>query len=110
MSSPAFRSFDTTHPRIMVVDGSKVVRKMIEGVLRQALPDMEFVGCESGEEAKAALQAGAVNLVTTALRLPDHEIAECGFFALDALPEGATKATLLRLAELRGEIKPADFW
>ena len=55
----------------MVVDGSKVVRKMIEGVLRQQLPNMEFVGCESGQEAKAALQAGAVNLVTTALRLPD---------------------------------------
>ena len=51
-----------------------------------------------------------IDVRQTALRLPDHEIAECGFFALDALPEGATKATLLRLAELRGEIKPADFW
>ena len=71
MSNPAFRLVDTTSPRIMVVDGSKVVRKMIEGVLRQQLPDMEFVGCETGAEAKAALQAGAINLVTTALRLSD---------------------------------------
>lgn len=73
MNSPNFRSFDTTRPRIMVVDGSKVVRKMIEGVLRQQLPDMEFVGCETGEEAKAALHSGAVDLVTTALRLPDMD-------------------------------------
>lgn len=73
MNSPNFRSFDTTRPRIMVVDGSKVVRKMIEGVLRQQLPEMEFVGCETGEEAKAALHSGAVDLVTTALRLPDMD-------------------------------------
>ena len=43
--------FDTATPRIMVVDGSKVVRKMIEGVLRQQLPDLEFIGCETAEEA-----------------------------------------------------------
>ena len=57
----------------MVVDGSKVVRKMIEGVLRQQLPTMEFIGVETGEEAKAALQTGAFSLVTTALRLPDMD-------------------------------------
>ena len=57
----------------MVVDGSKVVRKMIEGVLRQQLPTMEFIGVENGEEAKAALQTGAFSLVTTALRLPDMD-------------------------------------
>jgi CheY-like chemotaxis protein len=71
MSNSGFKLSDTTTPRILVVDGSKVVRKMIEGVLRQQLPNMEFIGCETGEEAKAALQAGQVNLVTTALRLPD---------------------------------------
>ena len=71
MSNTGFKLSETTTPRILVVDGSKVVRKMIEGVLRQQLPNMEFIGCETGEEAKAALQAGQVNLVTTALRLPD---------------------------------------
>ena len=73
MSTPGFRLSDATAPRIMVVDGSKVVRKMIEGVLRQQLQSMEFVGCETGEEAKAALQTGAFALVTTALRLPDMD-------------------------------------
>ena len=65
--------FDTATPRIMVVDGSKVVRKMIEGVLRQQLPGLEFIGCETAEEAKTALQSGSVNLVTMALRLPDMD-------------------------------------
>jgi CheY-like chemotaxis protein len=73
MSTPGFRLSETTSPRIMVVDGSKVVRKMIEGVLRQQLPAMEFIGVETGEEAKAALQSGAFSLVTTALRLPDMD-------------------------------------
>jgi CheY-like chemotaxis protein len=73
MSNPGFRLTDTVTPRIMVVDGSKVVRKMIEGVLRQQLPQMEYIGVETGEEAKAALQKGAFSLVTTALRLPDMD-------------------------------------
>ena len=71
----------------MVVDGSKVVRKMIEGVLRQQLPNMEFVGCESGQEAKAALQAGAVNLVTTALRLPDIDGLELARYLREHTPQ-----------------------
>ena len=87
MSNPAFRLVDTTSPRIMVVDGSKVVRKMIEGVLRQQLPDMEFVGCETGAEAKAALQAGAINLVTTALRLSDIDGLELAKHIRDHTPQ-----------------------
>lgn len=87
MSSPGFRGFDTTTPRIMVVDGSKVVRKMIEGVLRQQIPQMEFVGCETGEEAKAALQAGAVNLVTTALRLSDIDGLELAKYIREHTPQ-----------------------
>ncbi|KFN51808.1 hypothetical protein N790_13955 [Arenimonas malthae CC-JY-1] len=71
----------------MVVDGSKVVRKMIEGVLRQQLPDLEFVGCETGEEAKAALQAGAVNLVTTALRLPDMDGLDLARYLREHTPQ-----------------------
>jgi CheY-like chemotaxis protein len=73
VSSQGFRLSETATPRIMVVDGSKVVRKMIEGVLRQQLPTLDFVGVETGEEAKAALQSGAFALVTTALRLPDMD-------------------------------------
>lgn len=38
----------------------------------------------------------------TTPRQPDREIAEAGFFRLDALPEGVTRATLRRLAEASG--------
>lgn len=46
----------------------------------------------------------------TAPRLPDREIAESGFFALDALPKDVTGATLRRLKELSGEAPKADEW
>jgi ADP-ribose pyrophosphatase YjhB (NUDIX family) len=51
-----------------------------------------------------------VDVRQTAERPADREIAECGFFSLDALPEGVTQATLRRIAELRGEIAPAHHW
>ncbi len=73
MSTTGFRLSEAMEPRIMVVDGSKVVRKMIEGVLRQQLPNLQIVGCETGAEAKAALMTGAFALVTMALRLPDMD-------------------------------------
>jgi CheY-like chemotaxis protein len=87
MSTPGFRLSETTSPRILVVDGSKVVRKMIEGVLRQQLPNMEFIGCETGEEAKQALQSGAISLVTTALRLPDLDGLELAKFIREHTPQ-----------------------
>jgi ADP-ribose pyrophosphatase YjhB (NUDIX family) len=46
----------------------------------------------------------------TAPRPPDREVAESGFFSLDALPDGVTAATLRRLRELRGEVERSDFW
>ncbi|QEN95372.1 response regulator [Xanthomonas translucens pv. undulosa] len=57
----------------MVVDGSKLVRKLIADVLHRELPDVEVVGCASIAEARAALEAGPVNLVTTSLALPDGD-------------------------------------
>lgn len=50
------------------------------------------------------------NARQTAPRLPDREIVECGFFALDALPEGTTHGTLRRLAELAGEASRSAHW
>jgi ADP-ribose pyrophosphatase YjhB (NUDIX family) len=38
----------------------------------------------------------------TAPKAPDREIAESGFFSLNALPEGTTASTRRRLAELEG--------
>jgi ADP-ribose pyrophosphatase YjhB (NUDIX family) len=46
----------------------------------------------------------------TSPRSPDYEIAESGFFPLDALPEGVTEATLRRLKELAGEAEKSKFW
>lgn len=46
----------------------------------------------------------------TAPRLPDREIAESGFFALDALPADVTTATLARLKEMSGTVEKADLW
>ncbi|WP_256776679.1 MULTISPECIES: response regulator [unclassified Stenotrophomonas] len=60
-------------PRVMVVDGSKLVRKLIADVLQRELPDVDVVGCASIEEARSALAAGPVNLVTTSLTLSDGD-------------------------------------
>lgn len=46
----------------------------------------------------------------TAPRKPDYEIAESGFFSLDALPDGITQATARRLKELSGEAERGEFW
>ncbi|TNM62966.1 NUDIX domain-containing protein [Aliirhizobium smilacinae] len=51
-----------------------------------------------------------VTVEQTAPRLPDREIAESGFFALDALPDEVTDATLRRLQELSKEVELSDFW
>lgn len=60
-------------PRVMVVDGSKLVRKLIGDTLRKELPSTEVVGCAGLAEARRALAEGAVDLVTTALVLPDGD-------------------------------------
>lgn len=51
-----------------------------------------------------------VDVRQTADRVADREIAECGFFHADALPEGTTEATRRRIAEVRGEMSPAHHW
>ncbi|KRG71931.1 response regulator [Pseudoxanthomonas dokdonensis] len=60
-------------PRVMVVDGSKLVRKLIADVLSSEVPGIEVLGCASIAEARVALQSGEVHLVTTALALPDGD-------------------------------------
>ena len=46
----------------------------------------------------------------TAPRLPDREIAEAGFFPLDALPERTTRATRARLAEVLDGAPVPQHW
>ncbi len=60
-------------PRVMVVDGSKLVRKLIADVLQREVPGVDVIGCASIAEARDALAAGEVHLVTTALALPDGD-------------------------------------
>jgi CheY-like chemotaxis protein len=60
-------------PRVMVVDGSKLVRKLIADVLKREVPGVEVIGCSSIAEARKALASGTVHLVTTALALPDGD-------------------------------------
>lgn len=60
-----------TAPRVLVVDGSKVVRQLIARVLKAELPESEVVGAGTGAEAKELLEGGAFDFITVALRLPD---------------------------------------
>jgi len=73
MASTDLRHLANAAPRIMVVDGSKLVRKLIFDVLAREVADAELVACGNIAEARAALEAGPVNLVTTALLLPDGD-------------------------------------
>jgi len=73
MTSTELKHLISDAPRVMVADGSKLVRKLIADVLVRELPGVEVVGCSSIEEARQALEAGAVDLVTTALSLPDGD-------------------------------------
>lgn len=50
------------------------------------------------------------NVRQTHPKLADAEIREAGFFALDALPEGSTRATRQRLAELSGAAPFSPYW
>jgi CheY-like chemotaxis protein len=59
--------------RILVVDGSRLVRRLIGDVLRKELPEAQVVAAEGLADARAALAASPVDLVTTALVLPDGD-------------------------------------
>lgn len=59
--------------RIVVVDGSRLVRRLIRDILDKELDDPEIIACETGEEALGAVADQHTDLVTTALRLPDMD-------------------------------------
>ena len=46
----------------------------------------------------------------TAPPRPNSEIIAHGFFASDALPEGTTRGTRARIAQVLGETAAAEFW
>ena len=75
-------------PRVMVVDGSKLVRKLIGDVLAKELPNATVFGCDSVASARAQLATGDVDLVTTSLALPDGD----GLAIADAVRASAGQA------------------
>lgn len=81
------RHISTDAPRVMVVDGSKVARRMIEQVLRADLPNAVVLPCETAEEAKRHLESGVVDLVTTALTLPDLDGIELARYIREHAPQ-----------------------
>lgn len=67
------RHIASDNPRVLIVDGSRVARTLISRVLQQDLPGATVIACEDGAAAKRALHEGVVDLMTTALRLPDMD-------------------------------------
>jgi DNA-binding response OmpR family regulator len=60
-------------PRLMVVDGSKLVRKLIGDVLQRELPNAQVIACDGLASAREALAVAPMDLVTTSLVLPDGD-------------------------------------
>ncbi len=50
------------------------------------------------------------DFIQTTPKLPDHEIAESGFFALRQLPEETTPATRRRIEEVTRSVRPSQDW
>lgn len=73
MQPQALKHLEGPATRVMVVDGSKLVRKLIADVLQRDLPGVEVIGCDSIEDAQLALAQGPVDLVTTSLTLRDGD-------------------------------------
>ena len=87
MEAALTRHITSETPRIMVVDGSKVVRRMIEQLLKADVPGVTVLSCETGAEAKQQLESGVVDLVTTALRLPDMDGLELARYVREHAPQ-----------------------
>ncbi|GAB2316370.1 response regulator [Stenotrophomonas geniculata] len=73
MQPQALKHLEGPATRVMVVDGSKLVRKLIADVLKRDLPGVDVIGCDSIEDAQQALAQGPVDLVTTSLTLRDGD-------------------------------------
>jgi DNA-binding response OmpR family regulator len=73
MDATELRHVVSDAPRLMVVDGSKLVRKLIGDVLQKELPNAQVITCDGLASARAVLADKPVDLVTTALALPDGD-------------------------------------
>ncbi|PJK06218.1 histidine kinase [Lysobacteraceae bacterium NML71-0210] len=75
-------------PRVLVVDGSRLVRKIIRDVLIKELPNVSVQQAESVADARRVLSTGIFDLVTTSLALPDGD----GLAVAAAVRESAGQA------------------
>lgn len=87
MSALAFLPLDLQHPHLVVVDGSRMVRKVLAGLMAKTLPDAVVTECGSGEQAKSVLVSQPVHLLVTALVLPDMDGDELARFARENSPQ-----------------------
>jgi CheY-like chemotaxis protein len=76
-----------TAPRVLVVDGSRVVRQLITRVLQGELPEAAVIGCSTGGEAHALLDGEAFDFITIALRLPDMDGLELARYVRESAPQ-----------------------
>src|ERR1700733_5928635 len=74
-------------PRGLAVGVSKGVRRLFEQLLKADLPGVTVLSCETGAEAKHQLESGVVDLVTTALRLPDMDGLELARHVREHAPQ-----------------------
>ncbi|MEO5813600.1 MAG: response regulator [Rhodanobacter sp.] len=84
MSGNISQRLPTAAPRVLVVDGSRVVRKLIARVLRADLPAVEVVDCGTGAQAQTLLSEGVFDFITIALRLPDMDGLELARFVRES--------------------------
>ncbi|HRQ64019.1 MAG TPA: response regulator [Xanthomonadaceae bacterium] len=87
MSTQITRHITSDAPHIMVVDGSKVVRRLLEQLLKRELPAVTVIACESGAEAQAKVNEGVIDFVTTALQLPDMDGLELAHYIREHAPQ-----------------------
>jgi CheY-like chemotaxis protein len=87
MSGSISNRLASAAPRVLVVDGSRVVRQLIARVLRSELPEAEVVDCGSGAEAHRLLGEGVFDFITIALRLPDMDGLELAHYVRESAPQ-----------------------
>lgn len=73
MEAHELRHLSTLTPRVLVVDGSKLVRRLIKVLLEKELADADVIDCGGLADAREALATTAIDLVTTSLVLPDGD-------------------------------------
>jgi CheY-like chemotaxis protein len=87
MSGSISNRLASAAPRVLVVDGSRVVRQLIVRVLRAELPEAEVVEAGSGADAQRLLVDGVFDFITIALRLPDMDGLELAHYVRESVPQ-----------------------